>query len=292
MLRGLRAIRRTILAAGMAFVLLPLVALQAFIVGPLLKNNTAIPSLFYSSLRQLFGIKIEFNKSSAPIENKKPTWFVANHMSMADFLILGGIVKGSFAGKGEILRTPGVAQIAKAAQFIGISRVSKKDPDFQKYHKMAIGKIAGNFNDGNNTIMFPEGTATDGSKVAQFRAGLISVLFGTVGTDKQGNDVPLKKDVVVQPIAIRVKDVEGKDIKTREDLRRFYCHPDTRSTLKRIWIRFATKSTTIELTVFSPMNPRDYKDQFDLINEAGDLVRAVVAPAQTIVEPARIPNVD
>jgi 1-acyl-sn-glycerol-3-phosphate acyltransferase len=292
MIRNLRAARRAALGIGLAGVLLPLLALQGFVVGPIFRNHNTIPNFAYNSARKLFGIKIEFNKKSAPIENKKPTWYVANHMSVADFLVVGSKLKGTFAGKGDILNIPGVSQMARAAKYIGIYRVPKKDPRFKKFHKMTIGKIANNFNKGHNTIMFPEGTTTDGSIVAQFRAGLISMLFDAEGIDKKGRPVKLEKDVVVQPVAIRVKEVEGKDIKSREDLRRFYSHYNNKDTLKRIWTRLATRTMTIEMTVFPTMDPKDYKDQFDLINKAGELVRKEVAPDQKIVEPAKIPDVD
>ena len=49
---------------------------------------------------------------------------------------------------------------------------------------------------------------------------------------------------------------------------------------------------TIELTAFPTMDPKDYGDQFELINEAGQLIRDVVSPGQIEVLPARIPGVD
>lgn len=290
MLRGMRAAARSVLGIGMVSAMLPLVILQGAVIGPLLNNHTVLPGLFYNGIRRLFGIRVEFNAASAPIEDKKPVWYVANHMSIADFLILGSVLRGTFAGKGDIMRWPGIAPLARAVKYIGIRRVNKDDPDFEKFHRQTIGKIMQNFNDGHNTIMFPEGTTTDGSQVALFRAGLISMLFGAEGLDKHGNPVRLEKDVCVQPIAIRVKNVEGKDISARSDLREFYAHYNTNNTLKRIWTRMATRDITIEVTAFSPLSPKDYKDQFALINEAGALIRGVVAPDQKTVEPARIPG--
>lgn len=290
-MRNLRALRRALIGLAMLPVLIGATAMQGFIVGPLLNNHTAVPNFVYNSLRRLFGIKIEFSKASAPIEDKKATWFVANHMSIADFMVLGSALKGTFAGKGDIMRWPGVAQMARAVNYIGIRRVNKDHPDFERFHKQTIGKIMNNFNAGHNTIMFPEGTTTDGSQVALFRAGLLSMLFGAKGTDKEGNAVTLNRDVWVQPIAIRVKEVEGKDINTREDLRHFYSHYNTHNTLQRIWTRFATRSLTIELTAFPALNPKDFRDEKELANKAGELVRSVVAPHQKEVEKASIPGV-
>jgi 1-acyl-sn-glycerol-3-phosphate acyltransferase len=291
MMRNLRATGRVL--GGL--VLLPLLlagVIGQAITGPVTKNYSTIPTLLYKSLKNLFGIKVEFNKNSAPLETKKPTWFVANHMSIADFMVLGSTLKGTFAGKGDVLLWPGIAQMARAVKYIGIRRVSKDHPEFETFHKQTIGKIMTNFNKGYNTIMFPEGTTTNGKEVALFRAGLISMLYENEGLDKKGNIVKLDEEVVVQPVAIRVKEVEGKNAIGNDDLRNLYSRYDENNTIKRIWNRLGTKDMTIELTAFEPLHPSDFKDQFELINHAGAQIRALVAPEQKEVKPAIIPGVD
>src|SRR5690606_35787115 len=101
---------------------------------------------------------------SAPVE-KQQTWYVANHISNADFLALGAKLDGTFAGKGDILKWPVVAQMARAIKYIGLRRSSE-------YNAESRAKLVKNFNDGQNAIMFPEGTTSDGSKVHLFRAAL------------------------------------------------------------------------------------------------------------------------
>jgi 1-acyl-sn-glycerol-3-phosphate acyltransferase len=292
MRNNLRALGRTL--AGVLFmpVALSAVALQGFIVGPVLKNHNTIPNLLYNSLRGLLGIKVSFNKASANVDHTKPTWYVANHQSIADFLVLGSTLKGTFAGKGDVLQWPGISQMARAVKYIGIRRVKKEDPNFKKFNKMTIGKIMSNFNDGHNTIMFPEGTTTDGSYLAMFRAGLISLLFGEKGIDKKGNEIKLKQEVHVQPIAIQVKKVNGKDATNNPILKNAYSLYHESNTIKRLWNRLSTKSIEIELTAFEPLQPKHYKDQKELINAAHDKVKSVVAPDQQDIIKAAIPGVD
>lgn len=243
---------------------------------------------FYNDLKDLFGIKIVFNKASAPIEDRKLTWYIANHMSIADFIILGSVLRsGTFAGKH--LNLP--RDMLRISKYIGIPRVDKEHPDFKKNNQKTMGSIMNNFNGGQSTIMFPEGTTTDGSHVALFRAGLLNALYGEKGLDENGNDVTLQAEVWLQPIAIKVKAVEGKDVDMRPELRHFYSHYTSDNTLKRIWTRLATESITIELTVFPPMNPKNYADGKQLANAASDIIRAEVAPNQKIVEKAKIPGV-
>lgn len=278
--------RATLRAAAGAALFLPIIAataLQGFVVGPLTGNYSTIPNLIYKTMGKLFGYKYEFNKASKPIEKNKSTWFVANHMSIADFIVLGSTLEGTFAGKGDILKWPGVAAMARAVKYIGLRRSKEFNPQSR-------AKIIKNFNKGFNTIMFPEGTTTPGKTVALFHAGLITLLFGEKGTDKEGKDVELQKDVVVQPVAIRVKEVNGQNAIGNDDLRNLYSMYDDDNTLRRIWRRMQIKSMTIELTAFEPLKPADFKDAKELINNAALSVASVVNPGQTTFEKAKIPG--
>lgn len=282
MRRKLRALRR----ATMGIIAFPFLAAavitQSAIVGPLTGNRTAIPNLVYNSLRKLIGVKIEFNEASAPVEKNRPTWFVANHMSTADPVVLGSALEGNFVGKAEAAKWPIIGQLMLAMKLIPVHRSKEHNPQ-------SMGMIAQAFNKGQNVIMFPEGTTNNGATVDRFRAGLISLLYGEKAVDKDGNEVKLEQDVAVQPVAIRVKEVEGKEEAQDSDvLREYYSYYEEDNMLKRIWKRMHTKSITLEFTVFPAMSPRCYMDQFDLINEAHKQVQQVVAPNQTEVKPGNI----
>ena len=277
------ALRAAVGIAAIPLIVIPLAALQGFIVGPLSKNYTAIPNFLYNGLRRLFGYKIEFNAAAAPVVKDKPVWFVANHLSIADFIALGSTLNGTFAGKGDVLKWPGVAQMAYAMKYIGLRRSSEFNPQSR-------AKIIRNFNDGFNTIMFPEGTTSEGKQVHLFRAALITVLFGEKGMDKEKKEVSLKQDVVVQPVAIRVKEIEGKNAIGNDALRNMYSMYHEDNTLVRIWKRMQIRSTTIELTTFAPLHPKDFKDAKELINKAALDIAGIVNPSQTTFEKAQIPG--
>ncbi len=242
---------------------------------------------FYNDLADLFGIKVIFNAASAPLEDKYPTLLVANHKSVADFIVMGSALKGTFAGKK--LNLP--EKVLEKANYINIIRVGKDHPEFKNNVRKTQGLISKNLNQRISTIFFPEGTTTDGSIVALFRAALFKIFYGEKGMDKDGKDVDLEVEGRVQPVAIKVLDVEGKSVDMRPELRHYYSHYTTDNTLKRIWTRLATESITVELTVFPAMNPADYDSAETLANKASALIRHVVAPNQTVVEKAKIPGV-
>lgn len=281
-MKNLRAAAR--MAAGIAAVplIIGLTVMQAAFVGPVLRNRTLIPTLLYKMAGKLVGLKYEFNAASAPIVKDKPAWYIANHMSTADFLPLGSKFDGSFVGKGELLKLPVVSQIARALKYIGVRRS-------REYNGQSRAKIINNFNGGENTIMFPEGTTTDGSRVALFRAAMLKILYGEKGEDKEGNTVELEKDVVVQPIAITVKSIGGKPVGKDTEFREQYCLNREGNMLKRIWKRMQHKETVLELTVLPALDPKDFDNEMDLANQAARNIADIVNPGQEGFEKADIP---
>lgn len=272
-----------------AFVpVLALTAFQGFVVSKV-SNNTAIPNMIYKGLGKLLGVKAQFNAASAPIDKKKPTWFVANHQSIIDFVVLGSTLDGTFAGKGDILKWPVIAQMARAVKYIGLRRTADKNPESR-------AKIIKNFNAGYNTIMFPEGTTTPTKKLGLFRAPLLTLIFGDKGVDKEKNEVVLDKDVVLQPVAIKVLSVNGQDATNNEQLHDCYGMYNENKTLKRIWRRLKIKEIKVELTAFEPLKPSDFQGADPLesakaiANKAALQIASVVNPGQTTFEKAAIPG--
>jgi 1-acyl-sn-glycerol-3-phosphate acyltransferase len=290
--RNLRVARRI----GLGVLALPFLATglvaQMAVVGPLFPKSLHLQRFSYSVIRSILGIKIEFNSASAPIEKNKPTWFVGNHQSQADIITLGSTLHAAFAGKGTFMQNKWIAPIGRSVHYIGLRRVPKDHEDYNKFQDQARGKVSNNFNAGRNLITFQEGTTTDGSEVKLFRAGLLKTLFTRGGADKEGNPIKLEGDVVVQPVGIKVKSVEGLSTEEREDLRHYYSHYTSKETLKRIISRLATKEIVLELKAFEPLNPADFADEKELANKACDLIRSFVSPHQKDVTPAEIPNID
>jgi len=279
----LRALRRVAFGLVTLPFFLGAIALQGAVVGPLTRGKSSlIPNFLYNTLRRFFGFRVVFNAASQPVAKDRPVWLVANHMSMADFIVMGAAVNGTFAGKGDVLKWPVASWAARAVRYIGLRRSTE-------FNAQSRGKIAANFNQGLNTIMFPEGTTSDGKKVYLFRAALISLLYGGESVDKKNCPVPLRDDVVVQPVAIRVTDVAGENAVGNDTLRNLYSMPAERNTLKRIWKRLQIKSITLELTAFAPLTPRDFADEKALINQAALNIASVINPGQTTFEKAKIP---
>jgi len=254
--------------------------LQATIIGPVFKNHTFLSKYVYTGARKITGISFEFN--GAALEQTKPTWFVANHISRADFMIGSFLPNSSFVMNARFFDWPVIGQVAKLVRIIGTEQSQEKKLQDR-------GRIIHAFNSGTNITMFPEGTTTDGREVLRFSAGLMPILFGEHGTNKTGDDIKLEKEAVMQPLAMRVKSVNGIDVlndKDRWDAYTMAYNDD--NLLKRIWQRCSVPSIVVEITALPPMNPADYSCAEDFANAAHDKIRDIVCPDQTEARSRRV----
>lgn len=280
--RGLRRLATTL---GYLPIVAGLMAAQVAVLGPVFRNRTLTPKLIFRGLRRLGGIRVEFNTAAASVVNDRPVWYVANHSSLADPVVLAGNLNGMFAGKGNFLNWPLFGAFLKSVRYVGLRRTAK-------FNEQSRAKLIKNFNDGINMIMFPEATTSDGRQVHMFHAGLLTLLYGAKAVDKQDNEVRLEKEVVVQPLAIRVKSVSGKDARGRDDLRQAYTMHGEHNPFRQAWKRMKVKNITIEVTPLPALAPKDFPDAIALANKAAQSVADVVNPGQTSFTKAKMPRLD
>ena len=303
---SIRANTRAAVRFALGFgILLPITLvgslIQAYIVGPLTGNYTTFPRFVYNQARRAFGVQVGFK--GAALDTGKRVWYAPNHLSTFDFLTVGHKMPTSFVMKGDILTWPVISTMAKAARLIGVHRSqsirkllnedgAEKTPEQMKADRelakkkfaQDMGLIMETFNRGENLTTFFEGTTTRGEEVLRFSSGFLSALFNAKGLDKKGNEVTLKEKVYVQPLAMRVKSVDGKNVsRDRSKLKKSwdpYTMYDENNILKRMWKRAKYGKIVLEVTVFDPLDPADFNDHHELANKAQELVTSVIAPKQ------------
>jgi 1-acyl-sn-glycerol-3-phosphate acyltransferase len=99
----------------------------------------------------------------------QPTLFVSNHVSWVDILVLGGVLKGSFIAKDDMSRWPVLGYMATLQRTIFINREKRTDVSNQK--KIIQDRLMS----GDNLILFPEGTTSEGGRVLAFNSSLFGV---------------------------------------------------------------------------------------------------------------------
>ncbi len=101
----------------------------------------------------------------------RPVMFVSNHSSWVDIPVLGGVLPACFVAKGEVAGWPLIGTVARLGRTVFISR--NRGAMAREAEMMPGGGGAG-----DNLILFPEGTTSDGSRVLPFRTSFFAAAVG------------------------------------------------------------------------------------------------------------------
>jgi 1-acyl-sn-glycerol-3-phosphate acyltransferase len=166
LLRGLRAIRRLLTVLLWTAVAVPVQAVLLLLPGP---AKVRFPRLYWYVMCCLIGLHVRVIGSPAQRgADGRPIVFVSNHSSWLDVLVLGGRLQACFIAKQEIARWPLIATIARLGRSVFVRR--RRTSTLNERDDMRA-RLAG----GDNLILFPEGTTSDGSRVLPFRSAFLSV---------------------------------------------------------------------------------------------------------------------
>jgi 1-acyl-sn-glycerol-3-phosphate acyltransferase len=129
--------------------------------------------VYWSVFCRLLGLRVQVIGRSAadPAPGARRVVFVANHSSWLDVIVLGGRLEGCFVSKADVRGWPMVATIARLGRSVFVSR--RRGSTGQERDDMRA-RLAG----GDNLILFPEGTTSDGSRVMPFRSAFFAIATG------------------------------------------------------------------------------------------------------------------
>ncbi len=188
-MRPLRAARR---GASIALWTVPAALVQAACLALPGRAKIVFARLYWASLCKLIGLDVRVIGTPAQRLDGRPVVFASNHSSWLDVLVLGGVVEACFIAKAEVGRWPVIQTIARLGRTVYVSR-----------RATSTGRerddMRGRLDAGDNLILFPEGTSSDGSRVLPFR----SAFFSIVDTKDTGR-APL-----IQPVSVVYDQLAG-----------------------------------------------------------------------------------
>lgn len=183
--------------------------------------------LWHRGVCRLIGLRVQID--GAPLCASR-TVYVSNHVSHFDIPVLGSVLKGSFVAKEDMARWPIAGFMARLQQTVFISR----DP---RAGKAVTENIAEQLRMGRSLILFPEGTTSDGSHVMAFKSTIFGILFAGDAEISAG---------AVQPMVIRVLDVDGRPVYSQADRDGYAFYGDMQAGA-HAWAFLRSKGATIEL---------------------------------------------
>ena len=144
---------------------LALMPVQAILLMTGASLATRLPRAYHVMCRRIFGVRVAV---SGAMSAEHPTLFVANHMSYLDITVLGSLIAGSFVAKAEVSGWPLFGWLARLQRTVFVDR--------QRASTISQGEVMrGRLKAGDNLVLFPEGTSSDGNRTLRFKSSLLGV---------------------------------------------------------------------------------------------------------------------
>ncbi len=172
---------------------LPCIPIQALLLRLPGRAKERFARFYWRGIRRIMGMRITV---IGTVSHERPMLFVANHSSWLDIIALGSVLPGCFVAKGEIEGWPVLNVIARLGRTVFVSRT-----------RSGVGREQGNMSqrlhDGDNLILFPEGTTSDGCRILRFQSAFLAMA--------EGNAAPY-----VQPVTLVYDRMNGLPVRKQD----------------------------------------------------------------------------
>ena len=269
---SVRAARRLILLLLWTFVSMPIQGVCLLLPG---RPKVVFARIYWAWFCCLLGMRVRVIGEPARTDRRRVV-FVANHSSWIDVPVLGGRLDGCFVSKGEVAEWPLVSAIARLGRTVFVSRqrgLIRQERDHMR------ARLA----DGDNLILFPEGTTSDGSRVMPFRSAFFAVA--------EGAEPPL-----IQPVSVVYDRLAGLPIgRATRPLFAWYGDMDIASHYWRLGRHKGLRATVL---LHAPLDPATFPNRKALSQAVWRVVADGAAtlrqnrPAQPIAAAVPPPGVE
>jgi 1-acyl-sn-glycerol-3-phosphate acyltransferase len=223
-----RALCRILTYVPFTLACIPVQAVLVAVRAPLRKR---FPQWYHKRCLRLLGLRTETHGTPSTTH---PTLFVANHVSYIDIEILGALLPASFVAKSEVAEWPFFGLLAKLQRTVFIARESRRAAEQRD-------EMQARLEDGDDLILFPEGTSGDGNRVLPFKSALFAVAERTV------KGQPL----TVQPVSVAYSKLDG--LPMGRHLRPFFAWYGDMDLMPHMWDALSLGTVTVEVTFHDPV---------------------------------------
>jgi len=232
---------------------LPLMPVQAVLVLFRCKRLSArLPRFYHGMVCRILGIDID--RRGAPAASG-PTLFVANHASYLDIEILGGAVAASYVSKADVASWPLFGWLAKLQRTVFIDR---KIRSVSRQRDAIEQRLA----EGDNLILFPEGTSGDGLHLLPFKSSLFAAV----------EEAAQRHDVAVQPVSVAYTRLDGMPL--GRFYRPFFAWYGDMELAPHLWTVLGLGRLTVVVTFHPPVRARDFASRKELTEHCRRTVAA------------------
>jgi len=197
--------------------------------------------IYWATFCRLLGLRVRvIGRRAEP--GARRVVYVANHSSWLDIPVLGGQLEACFISKGDVADWPLVATIAKLGRSIFVSR-----------RRGALGHerdaMRRRLAEGDNLILFPEGTTSDGSRVMAFRSA-----FFAIAEPAPGETPPL-----IQPVSVAYDRLAG--LPTGRATRPLFAWYGDMDIASHFWRLAQHRGLRASVLLHAPLDPAQFADR-------------------------------
>lgn len=180
----------------LAFVVLTVCAVVPYAILVLAgwRRHSVYASAYWRIAAFILGFRVVVHGTPAA---GRPVLFVANHVSYFDVVVLGSLLPACFVAKAEVAGWPGLGLMSRIAR---TAFVERRRGSTARERDQLKGRLDG----GEQLVLFPEGTSSDGNRVLPFKSSLFAMAEGGVCSPGAPPE-PLP----VQPVSLAYTRLDG-----------------------------------------------------------------------------------
>ena len=252
----LKSLVRLLLYAGFTFALMPVQALAVLLDLPLQRT---MPLWYHRRCCRLLGFRVETRGRKSTVH---PTLYASNHVSYIDIMVLGSLIEGSFVAKAEVASWPLYGWLARLQRSVFVERRGREAVAHRD-------EMSDRLERGDDLILFPEGTSSDGNRVLPFKSALFSV----------AERRPRGEALLVQPISIAYTRLDGMPM--GRYLRPLFAWYGDMDMASHLWHAVGLGQVTVTVEFHPPVTVDDFGSRKALSEHCQARVAAGVAGALT-----------
>ena len=239
LLRGLRVLRRLLLVVLCTLIAVPVQMVLLALPGA---GKQHWPRLYWNCICHAIGLSVRLVGTPAQLgAADRPVVFVSNHSSWLDILVLGSRLPACFVAKEDMASWPLIATIARLGRSVFVQR--RRASTGRERDDMRARLAAG-----DNLILFPEGTTSDGSRVLPFRSAFLSIAETPVTAD----GLP----PLVQPVSVVYDRLAG--LPTGRANRPLFAWYGEMNLASHFWRLAQQCGLRVTVVLHAPLDPRDF----------------------------------
>ena len=216
------------------------------------RAKVAFPKFFWARFARNLGLEVRVVGELASKTSGRPVIFVSNHSSWVDIPVVGGVLPGSFVAKGDIAGWPVIRTIARLGRTVFVSRQRGSTARERDAMQAVLTR-------GDNLILFPEGTSSDGSRVLPFRSSFFALAEGKAADG--GADIAPRLPLI-QPVSVVYDRLNG--LPAGRSSRPVFAWYGDMDIASHFWRMTQHLDMRVTVLLHAPLDPASFPDRKSL----------------------------